>query len=95
MQACWGGLDALAMGGGLCEHVPTVPERLMQAVAWLGCELAPSAERGVRVAAGADVAVLSSSTSKVLALAVSVDEERVMAEQALAYLRTRSTPSRR
>lgn len=85
-----GGLDVLAMGGGLCEHVPEVRERLMQGVAWLGCQFTPPIDADEND----PVTVLSLPSSKVLALLVFVDEERVMAEQAVTYLRTREVSSR-
>lgn len=78
-----GGLDVLAMGGGLCEYVPDIRERVLQGATWLGCEI----ERPAATRRSDGVTVLSHRTSKVLALLVAVDEERVMAEQALAYLR--------
>jgi len=85
-----GGLDVVALGGGISEHVPEVRERLLQGIAWLGCEIERSANAAAHDLAGHDVAVLSSRASKVLAIAVSVDEERVMAEQARTYLRMRN-----
>jgi len=84
-----GGLDVVAMGGGLCEHVPEVRERLMQGVAWLGCEFT----RPVEAHDDVSVTVLSRPSSKVLALLVFVDEERIMAEQVVTYLRTREVSS--
>jgi acetate kinase len=85
-----GGLDVLAIGGGISEHVPEIRERLMQGVAWLGCESTPNTD----VAKSDRVTVLSSPSSKALALLVFVDEERVMAEQAVAHWRAREAASR-
>jgi acetate kinase len=85
-----GGLDVLAIGGGVSEHVPEVRERLMQGLAWLGCQVTPPIEADENDL----VTVLSRPSSKVLALLVFVDEERVMAEQAVTYLRTREVSSR-
>jgi acetate kinase len=83
-----GGLDVVAMGGGISEHVPEVRERLLHGLAWLGCETERPTGGEARAPTLAGIEVLSSRASRMLAIAVSVDEERVMAEQALAYLRT-------
>lgn len=62
----------------------------MQGVAWLGCHFTPPVDADEND----PVTVLSGPSSKVLALLVLVDEERVMAEQAVTYLRTREVSAR-
>lgn len=80
-----GGLDVIALGGGIAEHVPEFRSRTLQCAAWLGCESAPGGDFGPDRSA----AVLSSKSSRVMALLVAVDEERLMAEQAIRHVRRR------
>jgi len=80
--ALLGGLDVIAMGGGISEHVPEFRRCVLDGVAWLGCEPAAAA---VDPAEAASV-VLSRPTSRVTALLVRVDEERLMAAQVRRHL---------
>lgn len=83
-----GGLDVIALGGGISEHVPQMRRRTLQGAAWLGCEARETDD----VPPDAATAILSRPSSRVVALLVRVDEERIMAEQALAFVRERSAP---
>lgn len=85
--ALLGGLDVIAMGGGISEHVPAFRRRVLDGVAWLGCE--PAAD-GPDAADAASV-VLSRPASRVTALLVRVDEERLMAAQVRRLLEMEGT----
>lgn len=85
--ALLGGLDVIAMGGGITEHVPAFRRRALDGLAWLGCEQAPDE----RDPADAASVVLSMPASRVTALLVRVDEERLMAVQARRFLETDDT----
>lgn len=85
--ALLGGLDVIAMGGGISEHVPAFRRRALDGLAWLGCEPA----RDERDPADAASVVLSMPASRVTALLVRVDEERLMAAQARRLLETDGT----
>lgn len=82
--ALLGGLDVIAMGGGISEYVPAFRQLVLDGVAWLGCEPAPD---GHKLADAARV-VLSLPASRVTALLVQVDEERLMAAQARRLVET-------
>lgn len=80
--AVLGGLDVIAIGGGISEHVAAFRRRVLDGVAWLGCE--PAVDEPF--AADAASVVLSKPASRVTALLVRVDEERLMAAQAQRLL---------
>lgn len=85
--ALLGGLDIIAMGGGISEHVPAFRRRALDGLAWLGCEPAPDWHDP---ADGTSV-VLSMPASRVTALLVRIDEERLMAAQVRALLEAERT----
>jgi len=87
--ALLGGLDVIAMGGGISEHVPAFRRRSLDGLAWLGCERALD-DRDLGDSASV---MLSTPASRVTALLVRVDEERLMAAQARRLLDTNGSAS--
>jgi acetate kinase len=75
--AVLGGLDAIAIGGGVGENAPIVRARLCRSLEWLGVRLDAAAnEDAVGVAAR-----ISSTSSAVAVDVIPVDEELLIAER--------------
>jgi acetate kinase len=80
--AVMGGVDAIAFGGGIGEHAPSIRGRVCRRLEWLGVELDDAAnERAI----GTD-AVLSTAASRVEIFCIAVREEEVIARAALTCL---------
>jgi acetate kinase len=75
--ATLGGLDAIAIGGGVGENSPAVRARVLEAFAWLGLDLDPA----VNTATVGRTARVSTPTSAVVVEVVLLDEERLIAER--------------
>ncbi|HEX6997292.1 MAG TPA: acetate/propionate family kinase [Gammaproteobacteria bacterium] len=80
--AVLGGLDAVAFGGGIGEHAPRIRARICDGLRWLGLELDAAANED---AVGRDGRI-STAASSIDAFVVSVREEQLIAESALALL---------
>jgi acetate kinase len=75
--AVLGGLDAIAIGGGIGENAPAVRARLCSGLGWLGVRLDAAAnEDAVGVAAR-----ITSASSAIAVDVIPVDEERLIAER--------------
>lgn len=75
--AVLGGLDAIAIGGGVGENSPAVRAQLCRSLEWLGVQLDPAAnDDAVGVAAR-----ITSSSSAVAVDVIPVDEEHLIAER--------------
>lgn len=66
------GLDGLVFTAGIGEHSPEIRRRVCSALAWLGLEVDEAANR-------ANASRLSTATSRVAALVIPTDEERMIA----------------
>lgn len=84
--AVLGGCDGIVFGGGVGEHVPGVREHILRAMQWAGIELDPRANEAAR---GTE-ARISAPGGAVAVWVVSVQEEPLMARQALSVLRQAS-----
>ncbi|HUB09738.1 MAG TPA: acetate kinase [Myxococcales bacterium] len=80
--AVLGGADALVFGGGIGEHLPQVRERVLRGMEGCGLALSPQANAQA-VGAEARLDVGKGGTE---IWVVQVDEERILAEDALALL---------
>lgn len=78
--AVLGGADAVIFGGGIGEHVPRVREGILRGMEWCGLALSPSANGE---ALGQEARIDARHGGAEL-WAVVVDEERLLAEDALA-----------
>jgi acetate kinase len=85
--ALLGGADGVAFGGGVGEHVPEVRARILGGLGWCGLHLD---ERANRRATGEAPARISRDDARLEAWVLPVDEETVIAEEALAIWRGRS-----
>jgi acetate kinase len=75
--AVLGGLDAIAIGGGIGENAPAVRARICRALEWLGVRLEPNAnDEAVGVASR-----ITSTASVVSVDVIPVDEELLIAER--------------
>lgn len=75
--AVLGGLDAIAIGGGIGENAPAVRERLCRGLEWLGVRLDSAANDATVGTAGR----ISAPSSTVLVDVLPVDEEILIAER--------------
>ena len=80
--AVLGGLDAIAIGGGIGEHSPQIRERALAPLAWLGLELDPRTNDAC-IGKGARISTVA---SKVDVRVVPVDEESILARPVLDVL---------
>ncbi|HVY66835.1 MAG TPA: acetate/propionate family kinase [Gammaproteobacteria bacterium] len=80
--AVLGGVDAIAFGGGIGEHAPSIRARVCRRLEWLGVELDEAAnERAIGTEA-----TLSAARSRVAVFCIPVREEQIIARAALAIL---------
>lgn len=81
LTAALGGLDGLVFTAGIGEHAPEIRRRVCKRSRWLGIVLDPNAnERGDEC--------ISESASSVSVWVIPTDEERMIARQTIAVLRT-------
>lgn len=84
LAATMGGIDALVFTAGIGEHQPPVRAMVAQRLAWLGLVLDDAAN-------ATNAPCISSSDSRIAALVIPADEERVIADEALGLLGNRGT----
>jgi acetate kinase len=72
--AVLGGLDGLVFTAGIGENQPVIRARIVQACAWLGCELDPQAN-------AANGPCITTSSSKVFAWVIPTHEEEMIARE--------------
>ena len=86
--AVLGGAEAVVFTGGIGEHQPEIRQRIAGGFEWCGLALDP--ERNA--AAGGGERVISTAASRIRALVVPADEERIIAHQTAACLAARRQP---
>jgi len=79
LSACLGGLDVIGFTGGIGEHDVSLRQRAGDALAWLGVQIDPAANRE---ATGDAIAPIHAPGSKVEVWVVPTDEGRVAAQDA-------------
>jgi acetate kinase len=79
-----GGMDAFVFTAGIGEHQPEIRAAIASHLEWLGLEIDEEANRAGRL-------IISSSSSRVLALVIKTDEEQVIANNARDLLRSLGT----
>lgn len=75
------GLDTLVFTAGIGEHSPGVRARIAQHLTWLGVELDPTRNQAGDI-------VISTPASPVRVMVIPTNEERIIAEQSLALVRS-------
>jgi acetate kinase len=83
-----GGLDGIAVGGGVGENVPEIRERIFAHLEWIGIRLDKSSNENMVGKEG----VISTPDSKVEIRVVPVQEEIRLAEEALSVLSESPAP---
>jgi len=81
LSASLGGLDALVFTGGIGENAVAVRERILADMGWLGIEFEAQANAQACAGRGGPI---SRAGSRVTVLVLPTDEERMLAEHALA-----------
>ena len=79
--AIMGGVDAVAVSGGIGEHSALVRHRVFQRLGFLGARLDEERNRAASVSREAPVAVVSGATSRVPLCVVATDEEHAIARE--------------
>ncbi|MCU1280575.1 MAG: hypothetical protein JWM53_4121 [bacterium] len=79
--AVLGGCDAIAFGGGVGEHAPSIRAAIVANLEWAGVILDEAANRG---AAGSELRRISAAASEVEVFVTPVDEALVMRDEAAA-----------
>ena len=80
------GADVIAFTGGVGENSALVRERCLERFGYLGVELDATLNRQARVDGARSCVEISTQASTIRALVVTANEERMMAEQAVALL---------
>jgi acetate kinase len=75
--AVLGGLDAIAIGGGIGEHAPAVRARICRGLEWLGVQLDAAANDEAVGVTGR----ITTASSTIAVDVVTVDEELLIAER--------------
>jgi len=83
LSASLGGLDALVFTGGIGENAVAMRQRILQDLGWIGIDLDPFANAHVNPHTGSQPQI-SRPGSRVTVLVLPTDEERMLAEHALA-----------
>lgn len=86
--AVLGGAEAVVFTGGIGEHQPGIRQRIAGGFEWCGLVLDPERNAATR----GDEGVISTAASRIRALVVPADEERIIAHQTAACLAARSQP---
>jgi acetate kinase len=86
--AVLGGAEAVVFTGGIGEHQPEIRQRIAGGFEWCGLALDPERNAATR----GDEGVISTAASRIRALVVAADEERIIAHQTAACLAARSQP---
>jgi acetate kinase len=88
LAAALGGLDALVFTAGIGEKAPTIRERIVRRLEWLGIDLDPAANREGRTR-------ISREGSRIACFVIPTDEELMIARHTLRVLRRQHLPTRR
>lgn len=81
--AVLGGADAIIFGGGIGEHAPEIRSRICSGMKWFGLELDVQANQ---TTVGIE-ALISTTHSETSAYVIPVDEESLIAQETLNFLR--------
>ncbi len=81
--ALLGGADGVLFGGGIGEHQPEVRAQILRGLEWAGLRLSP--ENGAAVGREARI---TAPESRIAAWVLPVDEERLLAREGAAWLRS-------
>lgn len=81
--AVLGGADAIIFGGGIGEHTPDIRRRICSGMKWFGLELDAQANQAT---VGIE-ALISATHSQTSAYVIPVDEESLIAQETLNFLR--------
>ena len=81
LSASLGGLDALVFTGGIGENAAPIRERILQELGWIGIDFDAQANAHACAGRGGPI---SCAGSRVTVLVLPTDEERMLAEHALA-----------
>ncbi|HRK70555.1 MAG TPA: hypothetical protein PLA85_03140 [Micropepsaceae bacterium] len=79
MAMAIGGMDALVFTGGAGTHAPELRRRIAEGCAWLGVDLDHTANT-------ANAEIISTATSRIMALQVAAQEELMIAQAILAVI---------
>ena len=81
LSASLGGLDALVFTGGIGENAVAIRQRILQDLGWIGIDFDPAANASANASKQSQI---SRPGSRVTVLVLPTDEERMLAEHALA-----------
>ena len=87
--AVMGGVDVVVFTGGIGQNSQVMRERALDELGFFGIQVDPDRNRDCSVSLGAPVFEISTSNSRVKVLVVATDEERAIAEDAMAIHRAR------
>ncbi|MEB2310875.1 MAG: acetate/propionate family kinase [Sorangiineae bacterium] len=88
--ATMGGLDAIVLTGGIGENSVSMRRRILQRLDFLGLSFDEDRNRSVRLDSTTDVARVSRDASRVAALVVNTNEERMIALETAAIVAERT-----
>lgn len=85
--AIMGGVDVIVLTGGIGENSPTMRQRILQRLDFLGLTLDDDENLDANVSHGSPIARISSSLSRIQALVVKTNEELQIARDCMTLLR--------
>jgi acetate kinase len=88
------GANAVVFGGGIGEHAPVIRERICAGMDWCGLRIDPQRNAAASDPSTGHVLTISADSSLLSIYVVGVDEETVIAQETMSYLRALEQPAR-
>lgn len=83
-MAILNGADTILFGGGIGENSPEIRSRICADMAWCGLQLDPQRNSQVNISASGAERLISADSSQISAYVIPVNEEALIAEDAMA-----------
>jgi acetate kinase len=87
------GANAVVFGGGIGEHAPVIRERICAGMDWCGLRIDPQRNAAATDPHPGQVFTISADSALLPVYVVGVDEETIIAQETMSYLRTLNQPA--
>jgi acetate kinase len=87
------GANAVVFGGGIGEHAPVIRERICAGMDWCGLRIDPLRNAAATDPHPGQVFTISADSALLPVYVVGVDEETIIAQETMSYLRTLNQPA--
>jgi acetate kinase len=85
--------NAVVFGGGIGEHAPVIRERICAGMDWCGLRIDPLRNAAATDPHPGQVFTISADSALLPVYVVGVDEETIIAQETMSYLRTLNQPA--